>query len=110
MKKVMLVVVSTLGFAGLMAQSDNLEQNECSANTSVNVESQEIGNTEDGKNMNMFKNANKKIEKTVVGCYKTIENAFVSTYQRIEDTTVGAYKKVEDSVVKTFLDEENINK
>ena len=105
MKKVMLVVVSAFGIASLMAQSDNLEQKECSANTSVNVENQE-----NGKSMNKFKKANKKIEKTVTGGYKAVENAFVSTYQRIEDTTVGAYKKIENAFVETFLDEEKIDK
>ena len=36
--------------------------------------------------------ANKKIEKAVVGGYK-----------KIEDTVVGGYKKVEDKFVDTFL-------
>ena len=39
--------------------------------------------------------ANKKIEKVVVGSYK-----------KVEDTVVGGYKKIEDKFVNTFLKKE----
>ena len=42
--------------------------------------------------MSKIVDANKKIEKAVVGGYK-----------KIEDTVVGGYKKVEDKFVDTFL-------
>lgn len=42
--------------------------------------------------MSKIKEANKKIEKAVVGAYN-----------KVEDTVVGAYKKVEDKFVDTFL-------
>lgn len=42
--------------------------------------------------MSKIVDANKKIEKTVVGGYK-----------KIEETVVGGYKKVEDKFVNTFL-------
>lgn len=42
--------------------------------------------------MSKIVNANKKIEKVVVGTYKKIEN-----------TTVKTYKKIEDKFVDTFL-------
>ena len=42
--------------------------------------------------MSKIVEANKKIEKAVVG-----------TYKNIEDSVVGGYKKVEDKFVDTFL-------
>ena len=42
--------------------------------------------------MGKLKNANKKIEETVVGGYK-----------KVEETVVGGYKKVEDKFVDKFL-------
>lgn len=42
--------------------------------------------------MSKLVEANKKIEKAVVGAYN-----------KVEDTVVGAYKKVEDKFVDTFL-------
>ena len=42
--------------------------------------------------MSKIVEANKKIEKAVVGAYN-----------KVEDTVVGAYKKVEDKFVDTFL-------
>ena len=42
--------------------------------------------------MGKLKDANKKIEKTVVGGYK-----------KVEDTVVNGYKKVEDKFVDSFL-------
>ena len=42
--------------------------------------------------MSKIVDANKKIEKVVVG-----------TYKNIEDSVVGGYKKVEDKFVDTFL-------
>jgi len=42
--------------------------------------------------MGKLKNANKKIEKTVVDSYK-----------KVEDTVVSGYKKVEDKFVDKFL-------
>ena len=42
--------------------------------------------------MSKIVDANKKIEKAVVGGYK-----------KVEDTVVGGYKKVEDKFVDTFL-------
>ena len=42
--------------------------------------------------MGKLKDANKKIEETVVGSYK-----------KVEDTVVGGYKKVEDKFVEKFL-------
>lgn len=53
--------------------------------------------------MNKFKEANKKIEETVVNGYKTIEDGVVSGYKTIEDSVVGSYKKIEDKFVDTFL-------
>lgn len=49
--------------------------------------------------MSKLRDANQKIEKTVVGGYK-----------KIEDTVVGSYKKVEDKFVDAFLrkDDETI--
>ena len=45
--------------------------------------------------MSKIVEANKKIEKAVVG-----------TYKKVEDTVVGGYKKVEDKFVDTFLKKE----
>lgn len=42
--------------------------------------------------MSKLVNANKKIEKAVVGGYK-----------KVEDSVVGGYKKIEDKFVDTFL-------
>ena len=42
--------------------------------------------------MGKLKDANKKIEETVVGGYK-----------KVEDTVVGGYKKIEDKFVDKFL-------
>ena len=42
--------------------------------------------------MSKIVEANKKIEKAVVGAYN-----------KVEDTVVGAYKKVEDKFVDTFI-------
>ena len=42
--------------------------------------------------MSKIVDANKKIEKAVVGGYK-----------KVEDTVVGGYKKIEDKFVDTFL-------
>ena len=47
------------------------------------------------KNMSKLMDANKKIEKAVVG-----------TYKKVEETVVGGYKKVEDKFVDTFLKKE----
>lgn len=46
--------------------------------------------------MSKLKEANKKIEKAVVGSYKAIEKGVVS-----------GYKKIEDKFVDTFLKEDN---
>lgn len=46
--------------------------------------------------MSKLRDANKKIEETVVGGYK-----------KIEDAVVGSYKKVEDKFVDTFLKDDN---
>ena len=45
--------------------------------------------------MSKIVEANKKIEKAVVGSYK-----------KVEDTVVGGYKKIEDKFVNTFLKKE----
>lgn len=47
--------------------------------------------------------ANKKIEKAVVGGYQKIEDAVVGGYKKIEDSVVGGYKKIEDKFVDQFL-------
>ncbi len=50
-----------------------------------------------------IKEANKKIEETVVGAYKAVESGVVGTYKKVEDGVVGTYKKVEDKFVESFL-------
>lgn len=45
--------------------------------------------------MSKIVEANKKIEKAVVGSYK-----------KVEETVVGGYKKIEDKFVNTFLKKE----
>ena len=56
--------------------------------------------------MSKFTEANKKIEKAVVGTYEKIEDTVVGAYEAVEDAVVGAYKKVEDRFVETFLAED----
>lgn len=46
-----------------------------------------------------------KVEKKVVGAYKTIENGVVKGYQAVEDAVVGTYKKIENKFVDTFLED-----
>lgn len=56
--------------------------------------------------MSKLTEANKKIEKAVVGTYEKIEDTVVGAYEAVEDAVVGAYKKVEDRFVETFLAED----
>lgn len=46
-----------------------------------------------------------KVEKKVVGAYKTIENGVVKGYQAVEDAFVGTYKKIENKFVEKFLED-----
>ena len=46
---------------------------------------------EEGTRVNRFMQANKKIETTVVGGYKTIEKTVVDGYKRIEARFVEAF-------------------
>lgn len=60
--------------------------------------------------MNQKKLKTTKIEKKVVGAYKTIVNGVVKGYQAVEDAVVGTYKKIEDKFVDTFLEDVPENK
>lgn len=53
--------------------------------------------------MSKLIDANKKIEKKVVGAYNAVENGVVGTYKKVEDGVVGTYKKIEDKFVETFF-------
>ena len=46
-----------------------------------------------------------KVEKKVVGTYKTIENGVVKGYKAVEDAVVGTYKKIENKLVEKFLED-----
>jgi len=56
--------------------------------------------------MSGFKEANKKIEKTVVDSYKKIENGAVEGYKKVENAFVSGYRKAEDIFVENFLAED----
>ena len=47
--------------------------------------------------------ANKKIERVVVGGYKKIEETVVGGYKGIENAVVGGYQKIEDGFVDRDL-------
>ena len=53
--------------------------------------------------MSVFKEANEKIENTVVEGYQKVENAVVGGYKKVEDTVVSGYKKMEDTFIEKFL-------
>lgn len=46
-----------------------------------------------------------RLEKKVVGAYKTVENGVVNGYKAVENTVVGGYKKIEDKFVEKFLED-----
>ena len=65
--------------------------------------------------MGKLKNANKKIEETVVGGYKKVENTVVSGYKKVEDKFVDKFLRkdgetVEEAKIRIKKEQEELEK
>ena len=50
--------------------------------------------------MGKIRNANKKIEKSVVGTYKKVENTVVSGYKKLEDKFIDMFLRNDDETIE----------